>query len=143
VVPGHATITNFTYQSGSKMAGEQLEFLVLRPVGPSYTVIGKTALETLAGTLVETFSPPAPIAVQGGDILGLWHPSVLLHCTTPVPRIGGLLQQEGGGPDPSVGDTLSLFGPDTNFDLTESATFVPTQNGNSQGQNNNRQGGGG
>src|SRR4051794_25703127 len=66
VVPsGGGTITSFSFQSISGNAGEQLDFLVLRPAtGTNYTVVGKTGLVTLVGTgAVETFA--ANIPVQG------------------------------------------------------------------------------
>jgi hypothetical protein len=72
VPPGGGFITSFSFQSGPGNEGQQLDFLVLRPTGGgNYTVIGQTGLVTLTGTTVETF--PASIAVQGGDILGLWY----------------------------------------------------------------------
>jgi hypothetical protein len=78
VVPsGGGTITSFSYAPVSGNGGQQLDFLVLRPTtGSDYTVVGKTGLVTLdrAGG-VETFA--ANISVQGGDILGFWHPGNL------------------------------------------------------------------
>jgi hypothetical protein len=110
VVPsGGGTITSFSFQSVASNAGQQLDFLVLRPAGGSnYTVVGKTNLVTLAGTgAVETFA--ANIAVQGGDILGFWHPGELQACLRFVVRGGAILSEEGTPPtDPSVGDAVSL-----------------------------------
>src|SRR3954447_2737110 len=66
VVPsGGGTITSFSYAPVPGNAGQQLDFLVLRPTptAGNYTVVGKTGLVTLAGTGgVETFA--ANISVQ-------------------------------------------------------------------------------
>jgi Ca2+-binding RTX toxin-like protein len=107
VVPaGGRTITSFFFQSVAANAGQQLDFLVLRAAGgSSYTVVGKTGVVTLAGTgAVETFA--ANIPVQGGDILGYWHPGELEACFRRVASGGGQILSEAN--DPSVGDTVSL-----------------------------------
>ena len=130
VVPsGRGFITSFSFQSEPGNANNQLDFLVLRPTGGStYQVIGKTGLVTLAGTGVETFSPPAPIAVQGGDIIGWWSPSDISNCVRPASdgTTGGLI---GGNQasDPSVGNLVSLSGGSlaSQFDLNESANLAP------------------
>src|SRR5690348_13504697 len=84
VPPGGGVITSFSFESSPRNAGQQLDFLVLRPRGGSdYTVVGKSGPVTLAGTGVETFSlkpNPGPFAVQAGDILGLWFPGALNGC---------------------------------------------------------------
>jgi hypothetical protein len=127
VVPsGGGTITSFSYQSAAADAGQQLDFLVLRPAGGSnYTVVGKTGLVTLAGTGAETFA--VDIDVQGGDILGFWHAGELLTaCERVVASGGGLIRPDNVGTDPSVGDTVSLPISVTVADLNESANLVTT-----------------
>jgi hypothetical protein len=134
VPAGGGQITDFSFESNSASpgggfpgnAGQQLDFLVLRPAFESnYTVVGKTGLVTLRGTGLETF--PINIRVQGGDILGVWIPSLLGYCVHPAAsgfdenEITSLL----GAPDPNVGDTVSLPLPVTGTDLNESANFVP------------------
>jgi hypothetical protein len=130
VVPsGGGTITSFSYQSTAANTGQQLDFLILRPAGGSnYTVVGKTGVVTLAGTGLETFTPPAPIPVQAGDILGFWHGGVLSGCLRDVGSGGGAINSDTTlpqPPDPSVDDTVSLpNGPFACCDLNESANLV-------------------
>jgi hypothetical protein len=127
VVPsGGGTITSFSFASIADSAGQQLDFLVLRPAGGSnYTVVGKTGLVTLAGTgAVESF--PANIAVQAGDILGFFLSSPNFRdCVRAV--VGGGGEIAGGATsDPSVGALVSLpGGPFTLQDLNLSA-FLDT-----------------
>jgi FIMAH domain len=130
VVPsGGGTITSFSYGSVAENAGQQLDFLVLRPAGESnYTVVGKTGLVTLAGTGgVETFA--VDIDVQGGEILGIWNTGFLASCFRTVASGGGLINSVpfANPPDPSVGDEVSLpAGPLFDSDLNESANLVTT-----------------
>jgi len=126
VPSGAGTITSFSFQSVAANAGQQLDFLVLRPAGgTNYTVVGKTGLVTLAGTgVVETFA--TNIAVHGGDILGHWHPGPLQDCTRFVsPGTGGLLFDLLSA-DPSVGDAVGFIASSSSFDLNESANLVQT-----------------
>src|SRR5215211_494761 len=68
VVPnGGGFITSFSFQVG--FAGQQLDFLVLRPAGDNYTVEDHTGLVTLPNAPVATFTVGS-LPVQGGDILG-------------------------------------------------------------------------
>jgi hypothetical protein len=127
VPPGGGTITSFSYGSVAGNAGEQLDFLVLRPAGGSdYTVVGKSGLVTLAGTgAVETFA--ADIDVQGGEILGFWNTGFLGSCIRTVASGGGFISSVvfTNPPDPSVGDQLSLAGGAlSDVDLNESANLV-------------------
>jgi hypothetical protein len=129
VVPsGGGTITSFSYGSVAANAGQQLDFLVLRPAGGSnYTVVGKTGLVTLAGTgAVETFA--ANIAVQEGDILGFWSPGDLQACLRSVATGGGTINSIAADAptDPSVGDAVSLPNVSTQFDSNQSANLVTT-----------------
>ncbi len=120
VVPaGGGTITSFSFQSVAGNAGEQVDFLVLRPAAAGgYTVVGKTGLVTLAGTGLETV--PAAVAVEAGDVLGIYVPSALLDCGTfPGSSGGGILSLSA---DPSVGDAVSITA--LPFDPNESATLV-------------------
>jgi hypothetical protein len=134
VPAGGGQIIDFSFESNSASpgggfpgnAGQQLDFLVLRPAGGSnYTVVGKTGLVTLRGTGLNTF--PVNIPVQGGDILGVWHPSDLAYCLRSTAS-GGEIDSDLGAPDPNVGDTVSLpiqFSGTDSSDLNESANFVP------------------
>jgi hypothetical protein len=135
VVPsGGGTITSFSFQSDSSNAGQQVDFLVLRPGTSGYSVVGKTGLVGLAGTGLETF--PANISVQAGDILGFWTGvSVLNNCVGP-PSSGGGYFLSNPTPDPNVGDTVVASGNGGNFDLNESATLVTTPTSKDQCKNN-------
>ncbi len=76
VVPaGGGTITSFSYQSdpdqGPSGEGDLYDFGVFRPGSDGYdTVVGTTGLLAIQGTGLETF--PVNIAVQAGDVLGLY-----------------------------------------------------------------------
>jgi hypothetical protein len=126
VVPsGGGTITSFSFESVAANAGQQLDFLVLRPTGGSdYTVIGKTGLQTLAGTgAVETFA--ASIPVQSGDILGFWLSAEgVLRCARFATN-GTVIFGPNSAPDPSVGDTVSLPFHNQSAALNLSANLVP------------------
>lgn len=126
VVPsGGGTITSFSFQSESVNNGEQVDFMVLRPVSDNtYTVVGKTGTATLQGTGLETFS--ATIAVQGGDILALWEPGSLANCGFSVASGGGFFHGFFGAPDPNTGDTVAVLNitQNSNFDLNESANLL-------------------
>ena len=129
VVPGGGTITSFSFESTAANAGQQLDFLVLRPATPpqttgDYAVVGKTGLVTLAGTGLETF--PANIPVQGGDILGWWQAGTLENCHRFIPTlVGGWIASGGGVGDPSVGATVSIPLSANDVDLNLAANLVP------------------
>jgi hypothetical protein len=131
VVPsGGGVITSFSFQSKPENAGNQIDFLVLRPAGPSsYTVVGKTGVKTLAGTGLETFSPPSSIAVQGGDILGFWVISPpgetsFQNCLRFTGSGGGAIGSDQNTADPNTGDTVRLPVSDSLTDVNESANLV-------------------
>ena len=126
VVPsGGGTITSFSFASVAANSGQTLDFLILRPTSTprTYTVVGKTGLATLQGTGgVETF--PANIPVQSGDILGFWHSGALTACLRFDASGGGI---NGGGSDPSVGDTVSLpNGSGVALNLSANLVTLPT-----------------
>ena len=128
VPPGGGRITSFSFLSGPGNAGQQLEFLILRPAGGinTYTVVGRTALVTLVGTPtgrnVESF--PADIAVEGGDILGIWSPRCPLANAGQV-GTGGHTFFTAGGHEPNVGDSFFFDGGAGTSDLNESANLAP------------------
>lgn len=119
VVPsGGGTITSFSFQSDSSNALFPLDFLVLRPEGSKYRVVGRTGVVRLAGTGLETF--PANISVAGGDILGFWFQARLDNCY----RAGtGPLVAKITSADPNTGDLVAMQ-PQGAFDLNESAHLV-------------------
>ncbi|MGB0091072.1 MAG: hypothetical protein WBP81_00805 [Solirubrobacteraceae bacterium] len=123
VVPGGGgTITSFSFQV--RTADTPVDFLVLRPTvtAGSYTVVGKTGVQTFTGTGVETF--PASVRVQGGDILGFWFNGENLNNCAHAGS-GENLVFSTGQDDPSTGDTVSLFASPGGADLNESANLVP------------------
>lgn len=126
VPPGGGRITSFSFQSGPENLGEQLDFLVLRPTGglDTYTVVGKSDLVTLTGAptgnSLETF--PADIAMQGGDILGIWTPGPLHNFGGGG---GGNLQFTQSVPDPNTADGIFLPAGASGIDLNESANLAP------------------
>jgi uncharacterized repeat protein (TIGR01451 family) len=135
VVPsGGGVINSFSFDSSSASAGEQRDFLVLRPSGGSnYTVVGKTGLVTMLGAGLQTV--PVNIAVQSGDILGfsISGASATFHadCLREGVSGGGFISGINCSPvpctvpDPKVGDTLSIPGPaDSTEDLNESANLI-------------------
>ena len=128
VVPaGGGTITSFSFQSDPTDSGIQLDFLVLRPTATagSYTVVGKTEA-TLQGTGPEEFTASPAIAVQGNDIIGFWaSTSFLTPCLFSVTSGGGLTDTASNTADPSVGDPVSFIFSHSDFDVNESANFVP------------------
>lgn len=130
IVPaGGGTITSFSIESVAADAGRQLAFLVLRPTSTpsSYTVVGKSGLVTQAGTGLETFTLPANIPVQSGDILGfrLNTGNGFQYCGRAF-FSGALLVLSFDAVDPIVGDTVSFPLPFISRHLNLSANLVPT-----------------
>jgi hypothetical protein len=128
VVPtGGGTITSFSFQSVAANAGNQLDFLVLRPTsGSNYTVVGKTGLVTLAGTGLETFSAP-DISAEAGDIIGWWsNAAVIPNCLRMAAGGATINNGPGGFSDPNVNDTLSIPFQNPGLDLNESAMLLTT-----------------
>ncbi|HEX6488710.1 MAG TPA: hypothetical protein VF137_07550 [Candidatus Dormibacteraeota bacterium] len=121
VVPsGGGTITSFSFLSDSTNTGQQLDFLVLRPVSSgNYTVVGKSGLVTLGGTGLETF--PAQIPVQSGDILGFWTPNGQNVNNCGVSGNDEVITS--GSVDDSTGGAIPLA-PFFQGDLNEAATLV-------------------
>ena len=73
VMPGTGTVTSFQFQAGScTAAAGSFDFQVLRPVGVNqYQVIGNTGTQTNpCDGMVHSY--PVDIAVQAGDILGVY-----------------------------------------------------------------------
>jgi hypothetical protein len=118
VPPSGGKITSFAFLSDPSNALEPLDFLVLRPQGSKYRVVGRTGAVTLDGLGLDTF--PADISVTGGDILGFWFPSRLDNCY----RAGtGPLFAKITASDPNTGDLIAVQ-PQGAFDLNESAHLV-------------------
>ncbi len=132
VVPaGGGTITSFSFFSSADAAsedpnaGQQPEFLVLRPAGgTTYTVVG-TRTVTLAGTGLETF--PASIRTRAGDILGIHTQNLPNAFVSNCIYAGGASELQTELPDPVVGDTVTLVSdPSFTFQINVSAHLVPS-----------------
>ena len=68
VPSGNWLVTSWSTQAG--VDGGLMAAVILRPNGGQYTVVGVSPTETLTPNTLNTFS--TSIAVQGGDLLGLW-----------------------------------------------------------------------
>ena len=122
VPAGGGTITGFSFLSTPDDAGQQIDFIVLRPANDGspndYTVVADTGLVTLAGTGLETF--PADFPADAGDILANYHTDGE-DCAIPAPAgaVYGLATS-----DPGVGVGLTFSAPVPGFELNESATLA-------------------
>lgn len=118
VPSGGGMITQWqTVVAGADTAGASLEFVVLRPTGSEYTVVG-TDTEALpnplpaAGSLV-SFPLATPISVEPGDTLGLYSAAVGTNCyfgsgsTPAADEITAL----GFTSPPASGDTSTFSSP--------------------------------
>jgi hypothetical protein len=124
VIPSAGQITSFQFQAGSCTAvAGSFDFQVLRPLGGNqYQVIGDTGTQTNScdGML---HSYPVDIAVQAGDILGVYVVSNWEGVIdVAAPESFATMAQ------PNVGDTTVALRPISFNDSSadESATFVPS-----------------
>ncbi len=121
---GGGVITSFSYLDDANNAGQQLDFEVLQPnADGSYTIVGHTGIQTLAGSDgVETF--PADIPVSGGEVLGYYETG-----TDNCLEKGTFdnVPAQYWGSDPSIGTTLSQMSgsPIAGASLNESANLAP------------------
>ncbi|HEY2632047.1 MAG TPA: PASTA domain-containing protein [Solirubrobacteraceae bacterium] len=81
VVPaGGGQITSWSTNAEGATAGTPLTFLALRPGVPgSYTVVGSDS-ETLPAGGIATFNIAKPIAVNAGDVIGLYSTTTTAFC---------------------------------------------------------------
>jgi hypothetical protein len=90
VVPsGRGTITTFFYASIPANAGQQIDFLILRPTGRgNYTVVGKTGLVTLAGGPQGGSRPtlPSKAAISSASGPPLISPAALIPVAALLPQ---------------------------------------------------------
>lgn len=119
VPAGSWTLTSWSTEASSY--GGQMALVVLRPQGGSnYSVVGVSTKETLTPSTLNTFT--TSIAVQGGDIVGLWTSGGTCAQSTGS---SGDTYEAWFGATPSAGDTLSPGGsPLTGFLMDLSATLV-------------------
>jgi hypothetical protein len=100
VPAGNWKITTWSTLAGS--AGGSMGLMVFRPAGSAYTVVGASPMEALIANSLNTFTLAAPIAVQGGDLLGVSATSVTACGTFAAGTVVG-----GLGPAPLVGATVT------------------------------------
>jgi hypothetical protein len=76
--PGGGQITSFAFQNDGRNAGNILDFVALRSVGTGrWAVVGRTGANTLAAdSALDSFTPPHPVLVAPGDIIGFFFPSL-------------------------------------------------------------------
>jgi hypothetical protein len=129
-VPGPGTITQWQTVSSVDDPGDSLTLLVLKPAGASsYTVVGTDtrSIDDPAPD-VSTFTLSAPIAVSGGETLGLWTPgdASCFFSGGDTPPVNNL-QALGASSEPTSGQTLNQLGTisPSGFTTNVAANFVP------------------
>ncbi len=132
-VPGPGTINQFgVYAGPPSVPGASITFVVLRAAGGGFSVVGASTQNlpnpAPAGG-VATFSIPTPIAVTGGETLGLWESGTNVVCylhggDTPLANTLMALVSPGM---PSAGQTLAVDPPNSppGYRMLVSANFVP------------------
>ena len=130
-VPSRGRITAWQMNTVNGTPGASATLVVLRQVsGPNYTVIGADT-HALPNPLPATASfTAAPIAVNGGEILGLYSPGAGVTCffdhgsTPPTDALIALLP----GATPFAGQGLvATLASGPNFTLNLAATLAPPQ----------------
>ncbi len=103
VVPaGNWRVTSWSTQAGP--AGGSMSLMIFRPTATpgTYTVVGESPVQTLTVNSLNTFTLTSPIAVQPGDLLGMWESGV--NC---VSASGGVVEYSTFTPQPPVGATFT------------------------------------
>jgi hypothetical protein len=103
VVPaGNWRVTSWSTQAG---AGGSMSLMIFRPTATAgtFTVVGESPVESLTANTLNTFALTSSIAVQPGDLLGLW--SAGANCG--VPSGVGVLPFDSVSTPPAVGATLT------------------------------------
>ena len=129
IVPSAGTLTAWQVDTQFATAGAPATLVVLRSTGGfGYTVVGADTQTLPAPSGVATFTIPAPIAVQSGDILGLWVADELLACYYQfgsTPAANALIALESATP-PTAGQSLvSTDYSDAGYRLNLAATLTP------------------
>jgi hypothetical protein len=130
-VPGPGTITEWQTVSSDDAPGDPITFLVLKPAGTSYTVVGAdTRAIPSPAPAVSSFTLSTSITVSGGETVGLWTDSPTATCffhdgETPL---GDNLRALNASSEPSVGQTLNQLGTDSpgGYTMNLAANFVPS-----------------
>ena len=119
VVPaGNWRVTSWSTQAG---AGGSMSLMIFRSTATpgTYTVVGESPVESLTANSLNTFTLTSPIAVQGGDLLGMF--SIGADCGHPS---GGVLDFTITTTQPPVGAIVTPAN-STIGDLNISATLSP------------------
>lgn len=131
IVPaGTWNVTSWSTQANA--AGGSMALVIFRQASPgSYLVVGSD-LETLTPNILNTFNLATPIAVQPGDILGMWTNDWTAACADATAG-GGNTPYEAYAPLPGVGTTVTpswtnayLLTLNISATLTEPAPSLPT-----------------
>jgi hypothetical protein len=120
VVPaGNWRVTSWSTQAG---AGGSMSLMIFRPTATpgTFTVVGESPVESLTANSLNTFTLASPIAVQPGDLLGLW--STGANCAGGV---GGVVPFDFVSTPPPVGATLTPPFTQAPLDLNISAVLSP------------------
>jgi hypothetical protein len=133
-VPGPGTINRFQVYAGSpSVPGSSLTFVVLKAAGSGFTVVG-TSTQNLPNPFppsrLASYSIAPPIAVTGGETLGLWDAGSNVVCylsggSTPS---ANTLMDLPSAAVPSPGQTLAVHPPNSppGYRMLLTANFVPT-----------------
>jgi uncharacterized MnhB-related membrane protein len=104
VPPGTWSVTSWSTVSGPR--GGSMGLMIFRSAATgSYTVVGESPIETLATNTLNTFALDNPVAVQGGDLLGLYSDPNTACVNTAVTGTAGVINAF--GPQPNVGATIT------------------------------------
>jgi hypothetical protein len=131
-VPGTGTITQWQTNVSISTPGEPVTLLVLRPSGSSFTVVAADArvIPGAAPGSVATFPLATPIAVTGGETLGLYTNNAEVVCyfdggATPAADTLASLAELAF---PAANQTLSRQSGDSpaGFTMNLAANFAPT-----------------
>lgn len=104
VPAGNWNITSWSTHAG--IPGGSMGLMVFRNVGipgtpDLYTVVGASSVEALTANSLNTFTLPVPIAVQGGDLLGMFATDGTFCAMDGAGKVEGSYT-----PAPPVGSTI-------------------------------------
>ncbi len=118
VVPaGNWRVSSWSTQAGA--AGGSMSLMIFRPTATpgTFTVVGESPVQTLTANSLNTFTLTSPIAVQPGDLLGMWESNANCNVLT-----GGVVEYTTFVPQPPVGATFTPTNSQTS-DLNISAVL--------------------
>jgi hypothetical protein len=131
--PGAGKITQWQTNTTGVTPGDPVTFLVLKPAGgAAFSVVGadsRTIPNPLPAGSIATYALASPIAVTGGETLGLFGGNGSAGCYFyggATPATDSLMQLASVSA-PSVGQTLGSAGPNSPpyYGLNAAANFVP------------------